>query len=98
MNYYHCSDCGQEVPEIGGYDNCERCNEVICQSCLDDHICSILNSLEQALKEVKLMQEGKLPKRNAREVLNRIRRELIEEESDKIDTHYKTAFENLGKE
>lgn len=41
-----------------------------------ERYCTIEESVKESAKEVKLMREGKLPKRNWREVFKELREEL----------------------
>lgn len=42
--------------------------------------CTILESLGKSCQEVKLMREGKIPKRSWKDLKNRMKKELEEEE------------------
>ena len=42
--------------------------------------CTILESLEKSCQEVKLMREGKVPKRSWKDLKNRMKKEITEDE------------------
>ena len=62
-----CEDKKEEESDMSATMNIER-------------PCTILESLEKSCQEVKMMREGKIPKRSWNDLKNRMKKEVTEDE------------------